>query len=43
MEEAFEEYGKFKITTVSDPLFAGADGALELAKDMPEEYWEDMS
>ena len=42
LEEALSEYGSFKITTVDDPLFAGADGALALAKDMPEEYWEDM-
>lgn len=43
LEEALSEFGSFKITTVDDPLFAGADGALALAKDMPEEYWEDMS
>lgn len=40
--EALHEYGTFKITTVDDPLYAGALGALELAQDMPEEYWEDM-
>ena len=37
-----QEYGTFKVSTVKDPLFAGADGALALAKDMPEEYWEEM-
>ncbi len=42
LEEALSEYGSFKITAVKDPLFAGADGALALAKDMPEEYWENM-
>ncbi len=42
LEEALSEFGTFKITTVKDPLYAGADGALALAKDMPEEYWEDM-
>lgn len=42
LEAALKEYGSFKITSVSDPLFAGADGALALAQDMPEEYWEDM-
>ena len=42
LEDALSEYGSFKITSVKDPLFAGADGALALAKDMPEEYWEDM-
>ena len=43
LEDALSEFGSFKITTVDDPLFAGADGALALAQDMPEEYWEDMS
>lgn len=42
LEDSLSEYGKFKISTVDDPLFAGADGALALAQDMPEEYWEDM-
>lgn len=42
LEEELSEYGKFRISIVKDPLFAGADGALALAKDMPEEYWEDM-
>ena len=42
LEKALQEYGSFKISTISDPLFAGADGALALARDMPEEYWEEM-
>ena len=40
--DALKEYGTFKITPVDDPLYAGAEGALALAQDMPEEYWEDM-
>ena len=40
--EALKEYGSFTITPVDDPLYAGAEGALALAQDMPEEYWEDM-
>ena len=39
---ALKEYGAFKISPVEDPLYAGAEGALALAQDMPEEYWEDM-
>ncbi len=39
---ALAEYGTFKIAPVDDPLYAGAEGALALAQDMPEEYWEDM-
>ena len=42
LEASLEEYGPCKVTTVEDPLFAGADGALALAQDMPDEYWEDM-
>ena len=42
LREALKEYGDFNITVVDDPLFAGAEGALALAMDMPEEYWEDM-
>jgi len=39
---ALEEYGQFTITPIQDPLFSGAEGALSLAEDMPEEYWENM-
>ncbi len=42
LEEGLKEYGAFKIKTVDDPLFSGSDGALALAQDMPEEYWENM-
>lgn len=42
LEDALSDYGTFQISTVDDPLFAGADGALALARDMPEEYWENM-
>ncbi len=40
LQEALKEYGTCKVTCVSDPLFAGADGALRLAQDMPSKYWE---
>ncbi|MCY4158022.1 MAG: rod shape-determining protein [Bacteroidetes bacterium] len=39
---ALEEYGQFTITPIQDPLFSGAEGALNLAEDMPQEYWENM-
>lgn len=35
--------GYGKVTTVDEPLYAGANGALMLAKDMPDEYWDDMT
>lgn len=42
IESALKEYGPTKVQTVDDALFSGAAGALALAQDMPEEYWEDM-
>jgi rod shape-determining protein MreB len=42
IEEELSEYGPCTVKTVDDPLYAGANGALALAQDMPEEYWEDM-
>ncbi|MDX1547447.1 MAG: MamK family actin-like protein [Rhodothermales bacterium] len=42
LEDALKEYGSFKVAAVDDPLFAGADGALALAQDMPQEYWDEM-
>lgn len=42
LEEQLKEYGPYKVTPVDDPLYAGAEGALALAQDMPEEYWEGM-
>ena len=42
LEKAMSEYGPAKVTNVSDPVYAGADGALALAKDMPPEYWEEL-
>ena len=40
LEDALKEYGPCKVTCVEDPLFAGSDGALKLATDMPAKYWE---
>ena len=42
LSSALGEYGDFAITPIEDPLFSGAEGALGLAEDMPEEYWENM-
>jgi rod shape-determining protein MreB len=42
VQDALKEYGPCKVTRVSDPLFAGADGALKLAQDMPAKYWETL-
>lgn len=37
-----KELGHCRILTVQDPLFAGSDGGLKLAMDMPEAYWEKL-
>jgi rod shape-determining protein MreB len=42
LQDALKEYGPCKVISVSDPLFAGSDGALKLAKDMPSKYWEQL-
>lgn len=43
LEKVLSEYGKSKVQIVQDPLFGGAEGALALALDMPEEYWTDLT
>jgi rod shape-determining protein MreB and related proteins len=42
LQDALKEYGPCKVTRVADPLFAGADGGLKLAQDMPSKYWETL-
>lgn len=39
LEGVLRGYGACQVRCIDDPLFAGADGALALALDMPEEYW----
>ena len=34
--------GYGKVTRVEDSLYAGAEGALMLCKDMPDEYWDEL-
>jgi rod shape-determining protein MreB len=40
--ESLAPQGAFNVRVIDDPLYAGAEGALALAQDMPPEYWEDM-
>ncbi len=42
IEEQLGQTGPARVRVVEDPLYAGAQGALALAQDMPAEYWVDM-
>jgi len=42
LQNALKEYGPCTVTCVKDPLFAGSDGALKLAQEMPAQYWEKL-
>ncbi|MBF0328612.1 MAG: rod shape-determining protein [Nitrospirae bacterium] len=47
LKKEIEDYmnatlGYGRVTKVEEPLYAGANGALYLCKDMPEEYWHQV-
>ena len=42
LEEGLASLGGGRVTHVDDPLYAGASGALQLALDMPGEFWEQL-
>jgi rod shape-determining protein MreB len=42
IKEALTDYGTSSVSTVEDPLFAGAAGALALAQEMPKKYWKKL-
>lgn len=42
LADGLAEYGSVAVSCVEDALYCGAEGALELAKDMPEEYWQEL-
>ena len=42
MESNMKSFGGGSVTVVGDPVYAGADGALKLAREMPEGYWEEI-
>lgn len=43
IEKALVEFGGGKVSQVEDPQFAGADGALKIALDMPLDYWAEFT
>ncbi len=40
--EALDEYGGGNVTTVEEPQYAGSNGALKIAVDLPDEYWTEF-
>jgi rod shape-determining protein MreB len=40
--EMHERLGGGRVMRIEEPLFGGANGALKIAHDMPEEYWEKL-
>ena len=42
IEKALEEYGGGHVTTVEEPQYAGSNGALKFALDMPAEFWKEF-
>lgn len=43
IEDGLERVGGGKVTVVDEPVYAGANGALSLALDMPSEYWQQLA
>lgn len=42
VEDGMANIGGGKVVVVEEPLYAGANGALQLALDMPAEYWQQL-
>jgi rod shape-determining protein MreB len=42
IEDAMRVIGGGRVVVVDEPLYAGANGALQLALDMPGEYWQQL-
>ncbi len=43
IEAKLNEMGGGKVTRVNEPVYAGANGALHLAQDMPAEFWQEIA
>ena len=41
-DEMKQRFGAGSVTTVEEPIYAGANGALKIAHDMPEEFWQKL-
>jgi len=42
IEDKLERVGGASVTVVEEPLYAGSNGALQLALDMPADYWQQL-
>lgn len=42
LESGMEEIGGGKVFLVDEPVYAGANGGLKLAREMPDGYWEQL-
>jgi rod shape-determining protein MreB len=42
IQEGLDAVGGGRVTHVEEPMFAGAAGALQLAEDMPGDFWEQL-
>ncbi|MEM1353491.1 MAG: MamK family actin-like protein [Planctomycetota bacterium] len=42
IEDRLDRVGGGSVTVVEEPLFAGSNGALQLALDMPADYWQQL-
>ena len=43
IEDGLDRVGGGKVTMVEEPIYGGANGALQLALDMPAEYWQQLN
>lgn len=43
IEDGLTEFGGGQVIVAAEPLFGGANGALQLAMDMPDEYWHQLA
>ena len=43
MEERLADLGEITVHIVEDPVKLGAEGALRLAQEVPEEYWKNLT
>ena len=37
-----ENLGSGRVIRIEEPVYGGANGALKIAHDMPEDYWEQL-